>query len=311
MSTPGPGRPIRVTMSTSSVYPLGPESAFETAARLGYDGVEVMVLADPLTQDSALLRSWSQRYGMPILSIHAPCLLVTQRVWGTTAPWTKLDRAIELAQEVDAEAVVVHPPFRWQRDYAARFADGIAEREDDTGMPLSVENMFPWRARNTDIQAYLPGWDPVHQPFDNVTLDLSHSATAGSDVLAMQTALGPRLRHVHLADGSGSFMDEHLVPGRGSQPCDEFLARLPESGFDGVVCLEVNTRKAAPEQRELDLIEALAFARLHLGQPSTYEPPPQPPRHHRATTVGASAARRRERREDRRARRVTRRRLRG
>ncbi|GAB76911.1 Sugar phosphate isomerase/epimerase [Austwickia chelonae] len=311
MNSAPDGHAIRVTMSTSSVYPLGTEAAFETAARLGYDGIEVMVLGDPLTQNHHLLRSWSETYGMPILSVHAPCLLVTQRVWGTTDPWTKLDRSIELAHQVGAEAVVVHPPFRWQRDYAAGFADGIAEREDSTDMVLAVENMFPWRARNTDVQAYLPDWDPVPQPYDHVTLDLSHTATAGSDALAMQEALGARLSHVHLADGSGSFKDEHLVPGRGSQPCDEFLARLSETDFTGVVCLEVSTRKLGPTAREADLMESLAYARLHLGHPPTPHIVHPHPHHQRLTTMRAGAARRRERRMDRLSRRATRRHLRG
>lgn len=312
MTSVTPQSAIAVTLSTSSVYPLGPEAAFETAARLGYDGVEVMVLGDPLTYDVGLLRRWSDEYGMPVLSIHAPCLLVTQRVWGTSEPWVKLDRSIELAHELDAEVVVVHPPFRWQRDYAAAFIDGIAQREDADGglLRIAVENMFPWRARNTDVQAYLPAWDPVPQPFDSVTLDLSHTATAGSDALAMQAALGDRLAHVHLADGSGSFMDEHLVPGRGGQPCDEFLARLPEMGYGGLVCLEVGTRKLSPQDRELDLVEALAFARLHLGHPPLGHAPEHHP-HRRVTTMRAGAARRRERRLDRRSRRKARRNLRG
>ena len=310
MTSVTPGDAIRVTLSTSSVYPLGPEAAFETAARLGYDGVEVMVLGDPLTQDHRLLNRWSAEYGVPVLSIHAPCLLVTQRVWGTSDPWTKVDRSIELAREVGSEVIVLHPPFRWQRDYASAFVDGVAEREDSSGVALAVENMFPWRARNTDVQAYLPAWDPVPQPYDTVTLDLSHTATAGSDALAMQAALGGRLAHVHLADGSGSFMDEHLVPGRGSQPCDEFLARLPEMGFAGLVCLEVGTRKLSPEERELDLVEALAFTRLHLGHPPMKHAPEQHP-HRRVTTMRAGAARRRERRLDRRSRRQARRNQRG
>ena len=170
--------------------------------------------------------------------------------------------------------------------------------------------MFPWRARNADVQVYLPAWDPVPQPYDHVTLDLSHTATAGSDVLAMQAALAERLSHVHLGDGSGSFLDEHLVPGRGSQPCDEFLARLPEMGFDGLVCLEVGTRRLSPEQRELDLVESLAFARLHLGHPPMKHLPENHP-HRRMTTMRAGAARRRERRLDRRYRRRTRRNLGG
>jgi sugar phosphate isomerase/epimerase len=256
----------RVTLSSSSVYPLGVAAAFETAARLGYDGVEVMVLSDPTTQDAGALRALARRYDMPVLSIHAPTLLVTQRVWGTSDPWTKVDRSIDLALDLGSDTVVLHPPFRWQKEYASSFTDGVAIREHERDVILAVENMFPWRARNTAMQAYLPHWDPVPQPYDNVTLDLSHTATAGSDALQMQAALGTRLHHIHLADGTGSMKDEHLVPGRGSQPCGEFLTRLMEARFAGIVAVEVGTRRVAPEQRDVDLAESLAFARLNLGE---------------------------------------------
>jgi sugar phosphate isomerase/epimerase len=112
--------------------------------------------------------------------------------------------------------------------------------------------------------AYLPHWDPVDQPYDNVTIDLSHTATAGSDALHMVRELGPRLAHLHLADGFGSFKDEHLVPGRGTQPCAEVLEHLADSGWQGDVIVEVGTRKMSPDQREAALVEALAFARFVL-----------------------------------------------
>lgn len=262
-----PGHAPRVALSTSSVYPSDCETAFRLASELGYDGIEVMVLADPVSQSASALRALSERYRLPVVSVHAPTLLVTQRVYGTSDPWTKVDRSIDLAQELGSDLVVVHPPFRWQRDYAEGFADGVAVREVDREIRLAVENMFPWRARHREVQAYLPDWDPVPQPFDNVTLDLSHTATAGSDVLAMQQALGDRLVHVHLADGSGSVRDEHLVPGRGGQPCGPFLERLVDAGYRGDVVLEVSTRRLTPGDRILDLAEALAFARLYLTVP--------------------------------------------
>jgi sugar phosphate isomerase/epimerase len=70
---------------------------------------------------------------------------------------------------------------------------------------------------------------------------------------------------VHLADGLGSLKDEHLVPGRGAQPCAEFLEMLAAQGFSGSVVVEVGTRRLTEEQRDLDLAESLAFARLHLA----------------------------------------------
>jgi sugar phosphate isomerase/epimerase len=272
------GEPVRVpatrvALSTSSVYPESCADAFEIAARLGYDGVEVMVWTDPVSQDGAALARLSKHYGIPVLSVHAPTLLVTQRVWGKE-PWPKLERSLQMADDLGASAVVAHPPFRWQKEYAAGFVEGVAELDTRFHAAMTVENMYPWRARNREMQAYLPGWDPVVQPYQNVTLDFSHASTAGGNSLSMARELGSRLTHVHLADGAGSAKDEHLVPGRGTQPCAEVLGLLAEWAWTGVVAVEVNTRKCRTrEEREAELAECLAFARLHLAAPSLQPSP--------------------------------------
>jgi sugar phosphate isomerase/epimerase len=254
-----------VSLSSGSVYPEATPSAFELAARLGYDGVEVMVGIDEVSRDVDAVEHLRDYHQLPVVAVHSPCLLVTQRVWGTE-PWRKLERSAEMAKRLQADVVVVHPPFRWQRDYAKSFLEGIERLEAETGIAFAVENMYPWRTVRRAIQGYAPGWDPVGYDYANVTLDLSHAATAGSDLMQMADDLGSRLRHVHMADGSGSARDEHLVPGRGTQPCGEFLELLATQGYGGHVVIEINTRRAANRSlREEDLAEALAFTRLHLA----------------------------------------------
>jgi sugar phosphate isomerase/epimerase len=254
----------RVGLSTASVYPETTAAAFEIAARLGYDGVEVMVWTDPVSQDQEALRRLSDYHGVPILAVHAPCLVITQRVWGTD-PWVKLRRAREVAERLGAPTVVVHPPFRWQRDYARRFREGIDRMAEETAVRFAVENMFPLRFRGREVSAYAPDWDPTAEPHRAYTLDLSHTAVSRSDPLDLLGTMGDRLAHLHIADGSGAAKDEHLVPGRGTQPCGEVLERLAGRGFGGAVIVEVNTRRAADRpDREADLAQALAFTRLHL-----------------------------------------------
>jgi sugar phosphate isomerase/epimerase len=255
----------RVALSTSSAYPEPVEVAFEMAARLGYDGVEIMVFTDAVSQDVDEVRRLSEEYDVPVLSVHSPCLLVTQRVWGTE-PWAKLERAREMAEAVGADIVVVHPPFRWQRDYAKGFVEGIGRMSGAGGVRFAVENMYPWRAAGRSAAAYAPGWDPTEEDYRHVTLDLSHTAVSGSDAYDMARALGGRLAHLHLADGSGSGRDEHLVPGRGTQRCADVLELLAQSGFGGTVVVEVSTRRLVSRaDREADLAEALVFARLNLA----------------------------------------------
>jgi len=295
-----PGEPL-VALSTASVFPDRVADAFEIAARLGYNGLEVMVSADAVSQDIEALRRLADYHGVPVLAIHAPCLLVTQRVWGYE-PWGKLVRAKEAAQELGAKVVVVHPPFRWQREYAKDFAQGLARMAEETDIVFAVENMYPLRAGGAELAAYAPHWNPVlmdaphvtldlshtatsgsdayamteelgdrlahvHMDAPHVTLDLSHTATSGSDAYAMTEELGDRLAHVHMADGTGvPNRDEHLVPGRGTQPCGPVLEKLGADGYSGMVVLEVNTRRATTREARLaDLSEALDFTRRHLA----------------------------------------------
>jgi len=254
-----------IGLSTASVYPESTANGFELASRLGYDAVEVMVGIDPISQEVDAVRHLSEYHEIPVCAVHAPCLLITQRVWGTE-PWAKLEKSAEMAHAVGADVVVVHPPFRWQRDYARRFVDGIAELEQRTGVAFAVENMYPWRASKRQMQVYVPGWDPSEHDYANTTIDLSHSATSKSDPVAMARRLGDRLRHIHMTDGTGSAKDEHLVPGRGTQPVSELLEHLAGVDFDGHIVLEINTRKASNRAaRELDLMEALAFTRLNFS----------------------------------------------
>lgn len=275
---------IKVGLSTASVYPLRTEAAFEHAARLGYDGVELMVWAEPVSQDIDAIEELSRTYDIPVLSVHAPCLLISQRVWGAN-PIAKLERSVRAAEQLGAQTVVVHPPFRWQRRYAEGFSDQVAELESGSDVLVAVENMFPFRADRfwgtgqpsiermrkrggrpgPAISAFAPSYDPLDGGHAHYTLDLSHSATAGTDALEMAQRMGEGLVHLHLCDGSGASTDEHLVPGRGSQPAAQICRQLAGSDFTGHVILEVTTSGArTATEREALLTESLLFAREHL-----------------------------------------------
>ncbi|GAA4178787.1 sugar phosphate isomerase/epimerase [Gryllotalpicola koreensis] len=266
---------MRIGMSTSCVYPLPVEHGFRLAREAGYDGVEVMVTRDERTQSADALLRFSERYEQPILSIHAPVLLLTHFVWGRD-PRVKLAKSAELAASVGAATVVVHPPFRWQAEYAIDFLDIVREIQADAGVEIAVENMFPWKAAGRAMKAYMPGWDPTPFDCDAITLDFSHASLSGQNSLELARGFGDRLRHVHLCDGSasnsdGRIFDEHALPGHGTQPVAEVLVLLAARNWDGGIVAEVNTRRARNDEERLAmLVETLEFARKHTArrQPS-------------------------------------------
>ncbi|WP_308188362.1 sugar phosphate isomerase/epimerase family protein [Nocardia australiensis] len=277
-----------VGLSTASVYPQNAEAAFRYAAEIGYDGVELMVWAEPASQSIATVQSYARKYSMPVIAVHAPCLLISQRVWGSD-PVAKLERSVRTAEALGASTVVVHPPFRWQRRYAEGFANQVGELEEHGQVIVAVENMFPMRADTLfgrgegsakrlerrggpglAVTAFSQSYDPTDIGFRHYTLDLSHTATAGTDPLALAGRMGHGLAHLHLADGRGAAHDEHLVPGDGTQPCVELCAALVRSGFSGHAVAEINTQNARTAQdRAAMLHRTLAFARQHLnGMPA-------------------------------------------
>ena len=273
---------IKVGLSTASVYPMKTEAAFEFAANLGYDGVELMVWGESVSQDVDAVAKLSRKYRMPVLSVHAPCLLISQRVWGAN-PISKLDRSVRAAEKLGAQTVVVHPPFRWQRRYVEGFTEQVAELEESSDVLVAVENMFPFRTDRffpgqtmermrrrgggpgPGISAFAPSYDPLDGNHAHYTLDLSHSATAGTDAIDMAERMGEGLVHLHLCDGTGQPADEHLPPGQGSQPVVEVCQMLAGGDFAGHVVLEVSTSSArSVHEREAMLTESLQFARTHL-----------------------------------------------
>ena len=261
-----------LALSTASVYPESVRTGFDLARELGYDGVELMVWSDRVSQDVAAVGRLADASGVPVAAVHAPCLAVTQRVWSPD-PVERLRRAVGAAVDLGARTVVIHPPFRWQRHYTAVFADEVRRAEEHSGVTVAVENMFPVERGGVRAVPYSPGFDPTIDGHRHYTLDLSHTAVSGSDALAMLDRMGAGLAHVHLADGSGSARDEHLVPGRGTQPCAEVCQRLVADGFAGAVVVEVSTRRCRTrDERAALLAESLLFARLHLRAAATPAP---------------------------------------
>ena len=238
--------------------------------RLGYDAVEVMVGIDALSQQIAAVQAaLATTTSVPICAVHAPCLLFTQRVWGTepvgqaralgrdgrrrSAPtWSSCTRRSAGSGTTPPASSRASPPSR-----------------TSTGIAFAVENMYPWRASSRrGMEMYLPGWDPSERGLrQHDHRPLPRGDRAAPTSIAMAERLGPRLRHIHLTDGTGSAKDEHLVPGRGDDAAPtRSCGTWPSAGFAGHIVLEINTRKCATARSaSATCVESLEFAREHFA----------------------------------------------
>jgi sugar phosphate isomerase/epimerase len=256
--------PSRVTLSTSCFFP-DTELSFQIAQELGYDGVEVMVSHDRKSQTIDSVRDLSTKYEMPISSIHVPCLAISQHVWGWN-PELKLRRAVEMAEAVESKTIVVHPPFRWQREYGNQFIDLIKELNDaNPEITVAVENMYDIDAFGRRVNPYLHNDDPSLGSFPAIVLDTSHAAAARWDPLDMFQLIGDRVQHMHLSDSTGTRGDEHLPPGDGDLPLGKLMHGVKVSDYSGDVVIEVAFQRV-PEPHRLEATrDALTWTKTQLA----------------------------------------------
>lgn len=234
--------PSPVLFSSAAFFarPLG--DTFGLLADAGFAGVEVMVTKDPASQDPRRMRELAAAHGLEIGAIHAPCLLITRRVWGTD-PEGKIRRAIEVASDAGAPLVVVHPPYRWQRSSRRWLGEQMPRVAARAGVTVAVENMFPVRMGGRSVTFHANQDLEELEGLPDLTMDTSHAAVAGHDLIDLRRRLHGRIRHVHLSDNAGRGWDSHLPPGEGVLPIEAFLTDLTASGYDGAVSLEVDLRR--------------------------------------------------------------------
>ena len=133
---------------------------------------------------------------------------------------------------------------------------------------FAVENMFPWRARGREMlglpAALGPGRARLRQRHAR---PVAHRHRRVRRAGRWRTRSGDRLAHVHLADGSGS--SRGRAPG--ARPRHAAVRRA--AGTPGRSRRSTGIRRGRGQhpqhgrrtQREADLAEALAFARLNLA----------------------------------------------
>ena len=259
---------LRPYFSTASFVRMPMREGLRHIAEAGYEGVEVMVTQDPGTQESRQLAAACKEFGVRIPVVHAPFLLITRRVWGTD-PLGKIYRAVQLAEELEAPLVVVHPPYRWQVRFRRWIESSLAEFSARTGVTVAVENMFPitfGAERGLTFHAGQQLDELDANPY--LVLDTSHAAVAGIDILEVYERYRDKIVHVHLSNNAGKGWDSHLpvYDEGGVLPLDEFLQLLANDGYQGTMSLELNLQPYLqdPEAMHEVLVRNREFCEAHL-----------------------------------------------
>jgi sugar phosphate isomerase/epimerase len=154
--------------------------------------------------------------------------------------------------------LVGRPYARWLCGELEGFQRGIE-------VTVAVENMPRRRIGPLGFDFYqmtrLESWER----FRHLTLDTTHLATHGMDIIQAYERLADRVAHVHLSNYNGR---EHRLLQDGQLPLAEFLRRLNQDGYMGVVTLELQPgalRDGDEGQVCANLQGAVDFYRKHFA----------------------------------------------
>jgi sugar phosphate isomerase/epimerase len=245
---------MRLLLSSGPLFARPLDWAFGVIAEAGYDGAELMVTQDAATQDAQRVTAVSTQEGLPVPAVHGPFLLLTRRVFGTDLV-TKARRSLELAADLGADVMIVHPPFRWQRQFHQWLLEEGDEEAAALGTRVGVENLYPVQVAGRPVRFHRYTKPEHLSPFRHVVLDTSHFGVAEEDINAAYDLLRDRAVHLHVSDNRGGGRDSHAPLGHGVLPLAGFLHRVGRDAREGLrepsITLELDCRRYLDDRAAL------------------------------------------------------------
>lgn len=201
--------------------------------------------------DVELLENYNLKY-----SIHAPFMDINiaspqEKSRLNAIEQTKI--SIDLANEINAESVVVHPGF--MQFLARPFEDRIYELANDAmieignygkdlGVLVTIENMPAFEGMIYQDLEQLDKFLCENEMY--MTLDIGHAKHVGYGADEMYF---DSIKHIHAHDNFGDD-DAHLALGEGSIDLKHIINTLESKKYDGIYIIEVNDEDSIKKSYE-------------------------------------------------------------
>ena len=236
-------------------FPIRPVvEEIETFAAYGFDYLELTL--DPPEAHHETIRAARKEIARALgdrgmgLVIHLPTFVSTADLTESIrkASVEEMFRSLDLAAEVGAEKVVMHPStigglgplvMDLAMGYAEESMRSMIRHGEALGLRVCLENMFP-RCRAFFEPEHFDAL-MAHFPSLEMTLDTGHAnieGHSGARIFSFLRRFGGRIGHVHASDNKGT-RDEHLPIGSGNIDFPALMRRLKEIGYNETVTLEV------------------------------------------------------------------------
>jgi D-psicose/D-tagatose/L-ribulose 3-epimerase len=233
---------MRLGLINSAFAQAGRDTRFglEKTKEIGFDTVDIFT--DPLDIDDderRLIRDVCEELELPIVSLC--CVALGLVDFNPSVRRFHVDRCrrfLDLTAELGgSNLLLVLGEYVWQQ-HGVACVQQLGEHAASLGLRIAIE-LEPFRLSLVNsIDTMLQFLGDVGQPdVVRANCDISHLHlvhTPPADVVR----LAGTIEHVHLSDCDGQVHGD-LPPGRGVTPIADYLQAIRDTGYDGVVSLEL------------------------------------------------------------------------
>jgi D-psicose/D-tagatose/L-ribulose 3-epimerase len=245
---------MKLGLINSAWSPAGRGTAFglRKSKEIGFDTIDITAEADPLVIDAKerrLIRETCAKLELPIISVCCVALGLTDfnpavQRWHVDRAKRYLDMVYEFGGRnlllVLGEYVwmqqVIPPAAQWE--FAVNNVRELGQHAAGLGLEIVME-LEPFKlSLLNSVGAMVRFLRDVNLPNTvRANCDISHLHLVRAPVSDVKKLKG-LIAHVHLSDCDGKVHGD-LPPGRGVTPIKKYLAAIRDTGYDGVVSIEL------------------------------------------------------------------------
>ncbi len=224
-----------------------PEYVFSTLKKSGVKGIELFLplYAKAAYDDIYEVKKLLDLYDMPVLSVHQTLRLIRK------TKFAEITQFFHIADILSAKVIVLHINSLGKQIFDKEFIAMLHSLQKKYGIKIGFEN------REKFIGSYLKGYSWHEDKFSSlikqsdlhITLDTTHLAQAGGNIVDFFKKNKDRIVNIHISDYKPHMFNSSLRPlrfkhmplGKGVLPIKEFIRTLRKEQYKGLVTLEIHT----------------------------------------------------------------------
>jgi len=224
-----------------------PKQVFEHLKSCGVDGIELFLpmYSKMKFVDITDVKKLLDEVHVPVLSVHQTIRFVTK------TKISEITRLFHIADMLSAKIIVLHMSSVGKQIFDKDYIDTLHSLQEKYGIKVGFEN------REKFFGSYFNGHSWHEEKFPDlmkkcnfyITLDTTHLAQAGGNIITFFKNNKERIVNIHLSDYRPHYLNnslrplryKHLPLGEGRLPIKKFIETLKEEDYKGLVTMEIHT----------------------------------------------------------------------